>query len=137
MELQFESLTKIVPAMRARATELDRSGRWPSEDLEELENIGAWRWFVPVRFGGEGVDPLELHLRYEAIASASLATALIVSQRDSAGGLIEGGENADLRDEILPGLARGEFFSTIGIAQLTTSRQAGLRAARSRVVVLR
>ena len=74
------------------------------------------------------IDPLELHLRYEAIASASLATALIVSQRDSAVGLIEGSENQEMREELLPGLARGDFFSTIGIAQLTTSRQAGLRA---------
>jgi alkylation response protein AidB-like acyl-CoA dehydrogenase len=83
---------------------------------------------VPVSFGGDGVDPLELHLRYEAIASASLATALVVSQRDSAVGLIEGSESTELRAELLPALSRGEFFSTIGIAQLTTSRQAGLRA---------
>jgi alkylation response protein AidB-like acyl-CoA dehydrogenase len=128
MELRFESLTKIVPGIRARATGLDRSGQWPEEDLRELGAIGVWRWFVPVRFGGEGIDPLELHLRYEAIASASLATALVVSQRDSAVGLIEGGESAEMREEILPGLARGDFFSTIGIAQLTTSKQAGLRA---------
>jgi alkylation response protein AidB-like acyl-CoA dehydrogenase len=130
MELQFESLTKIIPSIRARATELDRSGAWPDEDLRELGEIGVWRWFVPVQFGGEGIDPLELHLRYEAIASASLATALVVSQRDSAIGLIDGGESEQLREEILPALARGEFFSTIGIAQLTTSRQAGLRAKR-------
>ena len=129
MELRFESLTKIVPGIRGRATRLDRSGEWPEEDLRELEGIGAWRWFVPVRFGGEGIDPLELHLRYEAIASASLATALIVSQRDSAVGLIEGGENGELKEEILSGMARGEIFSTIGIAQLTTSRQKGLRAS--------
>jgi alkylation response protein AidB-like acyl-CoA dehydrogenase len=83
---------------------------------------------VPATFGGDGVDPLELHLRYEAIASASLATALIVSQRDSAVGLIEGSENQEMREDLLPGLGRGDFFSTIGIAQLTTSRQGGLRA---------
>jgi alkylation response protein AidB-like acyl-CoA dehydrogenase len=129
MELQFESLTNILPAIRARASSLDRSGDWPADDLADLGTIGAWQWFVPAKFGGDGVDPLELHLRYEAIASASLATALIVSQRDSAVGLIEGSENQEMREELLPGLARGDFFSTIGIAQLTTSRQAGLRAA--------
>jgi alkylation response protein AidB-like acyl-CoA dehydrogenase len=130
MELQFESLTNILPAIRGRASSLDRSGDWPTDDLHDLGAIGAWQWFVPAEFGGDGVDPLELHLRYEAIASASLATALIVSQRDSAVGLIEGSENHQLREELLPGLARGEFFSTIGIAQLTTSRQGGLRASR-------
>ena len=128
MELQFESLTKILPAIGGRANGLDRSGEWPAEDLRDLAGIGAWRWFLPVQFGGEEIDPLELHLRYEAIASASLATALIVSQRDSAVGLIDGGENAELRAQILPALAKGEIFSTIGIAQLTTSQQGGLRA---------
>ena len=128
MELQFENLTNLLPAIRERASSLDRSGDWPEDDLRDLGAIGASRWFVPENFGGEGVDPLELHLRYEAIASASLATALIVSQRDSAVGLIEGSENQEMRDELLPGLARGDFFSTIGIAQLTTSRQSGLRA---------
>jgi alkylation response protein AidB-like acyl-CoA dehydrogenase len=128
MEMQCESLRSLLPAIRARAGELDRTGGWPADDLRDLGGIGAWRWFVPVEFGGEGVDPIELHLRYEAIASASLSTALVVSQRDSAVGLIEGSENQELREELLPALGRGEFYTTIGIAQLTTSRQAGLRA---------
>jgi butyryl-CoA dehydrogenase len=131
MRLSFESLDEILPAIRSRATNYDRTGDWPDADLKALEAVGACRWFVPATFGGEGIDPLELHLRYESIASASLATALIVSQRDSAVGLIDGSENDPLRQQILPELAKGESFSTIGIAQLTTSRQAGLRAKTS------
>jgi butyryl-CoA dehydrogenase len=123
VELQFERLTEILPTIRARASSLDRSGDWPKEDLADLAGVGATRWFVPGQYGGDGVDPLALHLRYEAIASASLGTALIVSQRDSAIGLISGSDQEDL-------LARGEFFSTIGIAQLTTSRTGGLLAVK-------
>ncbi len=121
-------LDQTLAQIRGRATELDRSGRWPEEDLRDLTKIGWPKWFVPHRFGGDGIEPLELHLRYEAIASASVSTALIVSQRDSAVGLIDGSENFPLRDELLPQMARGEFFATIGIAQLTTSRQRGLKA---------
>src|ERR1700722_8747119 len=128
MDVSFESLKQVLPAMSARVTLLDRAGDWPADDLLDLGKIGAWKWYVPRTFGGEEIDPLELHLRYEAIASASVATALIVSQRDSAIGLIDGGENSVLRQEILPALARGEYFATIGIAQLTTSQQGGLRA---------
>jgi alkylation response protein AidB-like acyl-CoA dehydrogenase len=128
MEVSFESLKKVLPAIAARAMLLDRTGDWPADDLRDLGNIGLCRWYVPQKFGGEEIDPLELHLRYEAIASASVATALVISQRDSAIGLIDGGENPDLRQEILPALARDEYFATIGIAQLTTSQQGGLRA---------
>jgi butyryl-CoA dehydrogenase len=121
-------LDRILPQIRSHAGDLDRSGNWPEQDLRELDRLGASRWFVPKQFGGDGIDPLELHLRYESIASASVSIALIISQRDSAIGFIEGGDNSALRGQLLPGLARGEFFSTIGIAQLTTSRQGGLHA---------
>ena len=114
MELQFESLTNILPAIRGRASTYRSQRALAGGDLHDLGAIGAWRWFVPAKFGGEGIDPLELHLRYEAIASASLATALIVSQRDSAVGLIEGSENHELQAELLPGLARGNFSARSG-----------------------
>jgi butyryl-CoA dehydrogenase len=125
MEHSCESLMSVLPAIAGRATALDRSGDWPAEDLRDLGGIGVWRWFVPEQFGGEGIHPLELHLRYEAIASASLATALVISQRDSAVAWIESALDSGLREELLPGLARGEYFATIGIAQLTTSKQGG------------
>jgi alkylation response protein AidB-like acyl-CoA dehydrogenase len=122
---------ELLSRIAARATRADRSGAWPAEDLAELAAAGAYRWFVPQPFGGESIDPLELHLRYEQIAAASLATALIISQRDSAIGLIDGSESPSLQELILPKMATGEWFATIGIAQLTTSRQGGHPALRA------
>lgn len=118
-------LTGILRGIRSRADAADRSGRWPEEDLRALVDIGAMRWQLPREAGGDDLAPLELHLRYEAIASASLATALVLSQRDSAAGLIDGAESQSLRQELLPALAANEVFTTVGIAQLTTSRQGG------------
>jgi alkylation response protein AidB-like acyl-CoA dehydrogenase len=134
MEPDFQNLRRILPVIADRATALDRGGDWPQQDLDDLGTVGAWRWFVPAEFGGEGIDPLELHLRYEAIASASLATALVLSQRDSAVGLIVGAEDWPMRGQILARMARGDCFATIGIAQLTTSRQSGAPALRASVI---
>jgi alkylation response protein AidB-like acyl-CoA dehydrogenase len=131
MQPNFQSLRQILPAIADRATALDRGGDWPQRDLDDLGTVGAWRWFVPPEFGGEGIDPLELHMRYEAIASASLATALVLSQRDSAVGLMVGAEDWPMRRQILERMARGDCFATIGIAQLTTSRQGGAPALRA------
>jgi alkylation response protein AidB-like acyl-CoA dehydrogenase len=124
--LSDQSLAQI----RARADEVDRSGRWPGEDLELLAETGVLRWAVPKESGGLGLCALEQHLGYERIARASLALALILSQRDSAVGLIEGSESAAAK-ELLPRLTSGETFSTVGIAQLTTSRQVGPPAVRA------
>lgn len=106
------------------------AGDWPEEDLHVLSTLGAMRWAVPLRQGGEELSPIELHFRYEAISSASLTTALILSQRDAAIGIIAAAASP-MRDELLTKLGNNEIFATIGIAQLTTSRQRGLPALRA------
>jgi alkylation response protein AidB-like acyl-CoA dehydrogenase len=122
---------ELLDTLRESAQRLDISGAWPSEDLTLLAAAGAMRWAVPAEFGGDGVDPLPLHEAYLTIAAHSLSTALILTQRDSGVGMLAAAENAALRDELLPALARDEFFTTVGIAQLTTSRQGGAPALRA------
>ena len=78
---------------------------------------------MPRAFGGDELDPLELHLRYEQLARESLALALILTQRDSAVGAMVTGGNDRLLGEVRDGA-----FVTVGIAQLTTSRQGGAPA---------
>jgi alkylation response protein AidB-like acyl-CoA dehydrogenase len=95
--------------------------RWPEELLRE--HAEAFRWAMPRAFGGVELEPLELHLRYEKLARKSLALALILTQRDSAVGIIAAGGNDRLLAEVRDGA-----FVTVGIAQLTTSRQGGAPA---------
>lgn len=121
----LHSVRDILPGIRSRATAVDQSGDWPDEDLRVLGTIGASRWAVPIELGGEDLSPIELHFRYEALASASLTTALILTQRDSAVSLIDSATDWPHRSEYLTRLANGECFATVGIAQLTTSRRQG------------
>ena len=118
----LRALDAILPEIRRRADVLDQSGDWPAEDLRALAGIGAMRWGISPRFGGAGLSPLDLHLCYERLASASLTLALILSQRDSAAGLMEGGHSQSA-GALLGQLASNRVFGTVGIAQLTTSRQ--------------
>jgi alkylation response protein AidB-like acyl-CoA dehydrogenase len=124
-DLLLPELCDLLAGIRSRAGKFDLSGAWPQEDLDVLAHAGAMRWAVPSSAGGEDLSPIELHFRYEALASASLATALILTQRDSAVGILAASERASMRDELLTKLARNEIFATVGIAQLTTSRQTG------------
>ncbi len=129
-----DNLTQLLPGISARAGQADRDGIWPQHDLRDLAHIGAERWAIPSEFGGDDLSAMDLHLRYEAIASASLATALVVSQRDAAAGFIEGAEPSPLRQALLRRMVGGSCFATIGIAQLTTSRQGGAPALIARPV---
>lgn len=123
-------LQNALNEIRARADATEATGEWPAEDLQQLAKVGALRWAIPKEFGGAELSSLELHLAYEAIASASLTTALILSQRDS-GVQMLAGNHSPLAADLLPKLARGEVFTTIGIAQLTTSRQRGAPSLRA------
>lgn len=121
----------VLAMIRDRAAEAEREFHWPTWELQGLAAAGAMRWAVPKAFGGEDLPALELHQRYEQIARASLAVALILTQRDSAVGLIDGADGAAKRDLMLKRLANDENFVTVGIAQLTTSRQGGQPAVRA------
>jgi len=131
MSSALSSLTPLLPSLRRRAALLDQSGGWPTEDMALLSEAGAMRWAVPQAFDGSGWTPLQLYLGYEVIAGASLAVALILSQRDSAVGLLESALPSPFAAELLGKLADDSIFATIGIAQLTTSRQSGPPALRA------
>ncbi|MDP9172320.1 MAG: acyl-CoA/acyl-ACP dehydrogenase [Planctomycetota bacterium] len=123
----------LIPLLHERANRADIEGQgaWPAEDLADLTALGAWRWAIPTAYGGDETEALDLHFRYESIASGSLATALLLTQRDSAAALIAGADAPTLPAQLLPRMARGESFCTVGIAQLTTSRQGGVPALRA------
>ncbi|HEY0009956.1 MAG TPA: acyl-CoA dehydrogenase family protein [Tepidisphaeraceae bacterium] len=113
-----------------RAPAADLAGEWPQDDLDDLVKINAMKWCIPSAYGGEHLDAMELNDRYELLASASLSAALLLSQRDSAVGLIEVSSNESLRRELLPRLASNADWTTIGISHLTTSSRGSALSAR-------
>jgi alkylation response protein AidB-like acyl-CoA dehydrogenase len=114
----------ILETLRRLADSDDQSGHWSSDQLSLLAQHNIFKASVGRQWGGDGKSALDQHLLYESLARASLAVSLLLSQRDAAVGLIESSDSP-LRHELLPNLARGETFATVGIAQLTTSRQGG------------
>ena len=77
------SFDNALVRIAARAGDHDRSGTWPADDLADLAAAGATRWEIPGEYGGDPLSPLDLHLRYERVATASVAAALILTQRDA------------------------------------------------------
>ena len=120
-----DPLDDALARVRDRATANDRRAAWPADDLADLAVAGAARLSVPAEFGGTGATGREVALLTERVAAASLAVALVASQRDSAAKFVAASDNDDLKADLLPRLAAGDAFATIGIAQLTTSRQGG------------
>ena len=103
--------------------DLDADTAWPSQQLKWLGDIGVLGWVIPTEFGGVDVSAEELTIGYERLAQACLLSTFVLTQRNGACQRIAGASNEALKVELLPPLARGEVFATVGISHLTTSRQ--------------
>ena len=116
------TLAAACDVVAAAAAESAAAGPWRSGAFAALARAGMLAGFVPVADGGSGAGEAALVRALVAVADRCLTTALAVTQWASAVRIIIGGP-AGLRAALLPPLARGETYSTVGIAQLTTSRQ--------------
>src|SRR5262245_21409579 len=123
----------LLASLTALAEAADRTPAWPGESWRLLGELDGVRWLVPVEYGGLRVPAVELLQHYETLSSACLTTCFLLSQRDSAVRRIVASGNEELARELLPPLARGAKFATVGIAQITTSRQHTRPAMRAAI----
>lgn len=127
MDTSSATWSAVLERLSQRAQDIDIAGRWPRKNIEDLANCGALTWSVPKQYGGTGLSQIQLHRRYEQLASVCLTTALILTQRDAALEFLICAATAPASGpqcrKLLSRLARNQIFASIGIAQLTTSGQ--------------
>lgn len=113
----------LLADLRAKSAALDERRAWPAEQFQSLAQAGVVGWVIPHRYGGGAVHEAQLLGGYIRLAAACLTTTFILTQRNGACQRIAASHNEELKRELLPPLARGETFATVGISHLTTSRQ--------------
>ena len=115
--------TDTLAVLANHAAAADGQPIWPEASWSALVQTGVTRWCIPRPYEGDDLSYPDLLDGYEQLAATCLTTCFILSQRESACRRLRDGDNAALREELLPPLARGETFATVGLSQLTTSRQ--------------
>jgi alkylation response protein AidB-like acyl-CoA dehydrogenase len=116
-------LIALCGTLRELSVELDRNGNWPAEQLRLCGEYGVYEWFLDPTWGGQGWSEEQIVRGYLALSAACLTTTFIITQRTGACRRIAGCDNEQLKQRLLPGLASGELFATVGISHLTTSRR--------------
>jgi alkylation response protein AidB-like acyl-CoA dehydrogenase len=121
-------MSELVPeavhaALAERAGAADLEPVWPAASWEIVRRACVLEWSIPEAYGGRGLGAVELLEGYERLAGACLTTCFLLSQREAACRRLRDAANEELRRELLPALARGDCFATVGLSQLTTSRQ--------------
>jgi butyryl-CoA dehydrogenase len=110
-------------ALAAHADRADAEMDFPTASWELVRAAGVPAWSVPAEFGGLGLSASERLHGYEQLAGACLTTTFLLSQRDAAVRRILSHGKPAVQAALLPGMARDEFTLTVGLSQLTTSRQ--------------
>jgi alkylation response protein AidB-like acyl-CoA dehydrogenase len=110
----------------ARLSDLSHGSRtdgpWASGSFQALAAAGCLLPFLPVSYGGRAVSEAGVLRMFTAVAEACLTTALALTQWASGCRLLARGPS-ELQARLFPAIGRGEAFTTVGISQLTTSRQ--------------
>jgi alkylation response protein AidB-like acyl-CoA dehydrogenase len=117
------ALDELCRELAARADQTDQSGDWPAEQLELCGEYGVFQWFLDSAWGGQSWSDIDQVRGYLRLASACLTTTFIITQRTGACGRIAAAGSTWLKQHLLPPLASGETFATLGISHLTTSRR--------------
>ncbi len=120
-------IKRLTVEIQTVAAGLDET-HWPAEVLEIIKIRKLFGNSIPTQFGGMGASPVERVQIYEAVARGHMGTALILTQHDGACELLVDCDNAKLAELLLPRLSDGDALATVGISQLTTSRQGGVPA---------
>jgi alkylation response protein AidB-like acyl-CoA dehydrogenase len=115
--------TDLLTRLAARADAADGSFDWPAGSWDLIRRIGATGWGVPAEAGGADLDAVAFLEGYERLAGACLTTAFILSQQDAAVRRIREHGRGEAWRELLAAAGRGEKYLTVGLSQLTTSRQ--------------
>src|SRR5690349_14118399 len=66
-----------------KAKELDETGRFPTELVKQLAEMGLMGMMVPEKWGGAGMDAVSYAMAMEEIAAACASTAVVMSVNNS------------------------------------------------------
>jgi alkylation response protein AidB-like acyl-CoA dehydrogenase len=116
------ALSALCDTLADLAKETAEIGPWRSGAFASLARSGGLAGFIPADCGGSAATEPALLDMLAAIAARCLTTALALTQWASACRIIAGGEPT-VRSARLPALARGDTPTTVGLAQLSTSRR--------------
>lgn len=116
-------LDQLCERLAGLAEDLDKSGNWPREQLELCGQYGVYEWFVDPMWGGQAWTTEQVVRGYLALSAACLTTTFIITQKTGACRRLAGCGNDSLKRRLLPDLASGESFATVGVSHLTTSRR--------------
>jgi butyryl-CoA dehydrogenase len=101
-----------------KAAELDKTGRWPSEILPRMAELGLMGVAIPEDHGGAGMDALSYALAMEEVSAACASCGVIMSVNNSlfCDPVYKFGTD-EQKKRVLAPVARGEKLGCFGLTE--------------------
>jgi len=108
------------------AAEIDREGRFPADLVKKMGELGFMGIFIPVEYGGSGMDTLTYVLALEEICKACASTGVIMSAHSSlaCNPILRFGTEEQKREYLTP-LAKGEKLGCFSLSEPAAGSDAG------------
>jgi butyryl-CoA dehydrogenase len=101
-----------------KASELDKTGRWPSEIIAKMAELGFMGVAIPSEYGGAGLDVLSYALAMEEISAACASCGVIMSVNNSlfCDPVYKFGSE-EQKKKVLTACAKGEKLGCFGLTE--------------------
>ncbi|MBA2530104.1 MAG: acyl-CoA dehydrogenase family protein [Euzebyales bacterium] len=99
------------------ANEWERSGRYPTEIVDTMKQMGLFGLLIPDQFGGMEADAISYGIVFEEISRAWMGIAGILGSHSLATNLINRYGTDEQRKRYLPELATGERRSGLALTE--------------------
>ncbi|WP_106398852.1 acyl-CoA dehydrogenase family protein [Actinocorallia populi] len=103
--------------IRPVAQEWEASGRYPTEIVEGMKQLGLFGLTVPEEYGGLGVDMVSFALVFEEISKGWMGIAGILGSHSLACWMINKHGTEEQKARLLPDLAAGRRRTGIGLTE--------------------
>jgi alkylation response protein AidB-like acyl-CoA dehydrogenase len=104
---------RIAPVAR----EWELSGRYPTEIIDEMKQMGLFGMLVPEEFGGIGIDAVSYAIVFEELAKAWMGVAGILGSHSLSTWMLAKHGTAEQRRRWLPDLATGKRRSGLALTE--------------------
>src|ERR1700723_1241361 len=103
--------------LHANADRIDQSRQFPRENLAALGKSGVLGLLVPRQFGGAGAGLGEMSQVIDTQAQNCASTAMVTLMHFCATAVIVTKASDEVRQQLLPAIARGENLSTLAFSE--------------------
>src|SRR5438309_5648508 len=118
-----------------KASELDKNGRWPTEIIEKMAELGFLGMAIPTEYGGAGLDTVSYALAMEEISAACASCGVIMSVNNSlfSDPVYKFGTE-EQKKEVLTACASGEKLGCFGLTEPMSGSDAQTMATNAEKV---